>query len=159
MELCCDQGWQYGRYQVMSAPSHVGPSASPPVMPAPSSSTGSLGGAQICPGGLSPPSPPPPWLRAWYLAEGPTWEGADMTGIGTVRFEITVRYEIFWAKSTVRNYGTMYFPRYGTVRKYDIFFVPFSTYHFRTFFVSTRNLIIEHSHRPLRFKLYVSDPG
>ena len=45
---------------------------------------------------------------------------------GTVRFEITVRYEICWAKSTVRNYGTIYFPRYGTVRKYDILFVPFT---------------------------------
>ena len=44
---------------------------------------------------------------------------------GTVRFEITVRYEIFCAKSTVRNYGTIYFPRYDTVRKYDILFVLF----------------------------------
>ena len=54
----------------------------------------------------------------------------------TVRFEITVRYEICWAKSTVRNYGTIHFPRYGTVQKYDIFFVLFSNL-FRT------NLIIE----------------
>ena len=59
-----------------------------------------------------------------------------------VRFEITVRYEILWAKSTVRNYGTIYFPRYGTVRKYDIFVVLFSNL-FRT------NLIIERS--PLRY--------
>ena len=60
----------------------------------------------------------------------------------TVRFEIMVRYEIFGAKSTVRNYGTIYFPRYCTVRKYDIFFVLFSNL-FHT------NLIIEH--RPLRY--------
>ena len=59
-----------------------------------------------------------------------------------VRYEITVRYEIFWAKSTVRNYGTIYFPRYGTVRKYDIIFILFSNL-FRT------NLIIERS--PLRY--------
>ena len=45
-------------------------------------------------------------------------------------------------KSTVRNYGTIYFPRYGTVRKYDILFVLFSNL-FRT------NLIIER--RPLRY--------
>ena len=60
---------------------------------------------------------------------------------GTVQFEITVRYEILWAKSTVWNYGTIYFPKYGTVRKYNIFFVLFSNL-FRT------NLIIER--RPLR---------
>ena len=61
---------------------------------------------------------------------------------GTVQFEITVRYDICWAKSMVRNYGTIYFPRYGTVRKYDIFVVLFSNL-FRT------NLIIER--RPLRY--------
>ena len=61
---------------------------------------------------------------------------------GMVWFAITVCYEIFWAKSTVRNYGTIYFPRYGTVRKYDIFFVLFSNL-FRT------NLIIER--RPFRY--------
>ena len=52
----------------------------------------------------------------------------------------TVRYEMFWAKSTVRNYGTIYFPRYGTVRFESTIF--FSNL-FRT------NLIIER--RPLRY--------
>ena len=67
------------------------------------------------------------------------WQGWQY---GRVRFEITVWYKIFWPKNTVRNYGTIYFPRYGTVRKYNIFLVPFSNL-FRT------NLIIEH--RPLRY--------
>ena len=50
----------------------------------------------------------------------------------TVRFEITVRYEMFLAKSTVRNNGTIYFPRYGTVRKYGIFFVLLSNLFWQT---------------------------
>ena len=62
------------------------------------------------------------WVTAERFCEGSTVGSPARLA---VRFEITVRYEIFWAKSMVRNYGTIYFPRYGTVRKYDIFSVLF----------------------------------
>ena len=52
-------------------------------------------------------------------------------GYGTVRYEITVRYDYNLGKSTVRYYGTKLFKKYGTVRRYDIIFrtiiVPFRT--------------------------------
>ena len=64
---------------------------------------------------------------------------SDKAG-STVRFEFTVRYEIFWAKSTVQNYGTIYFPRYGTVRKYDIFFVLFSNLFPTNIIIERRNV-------------------
>ena len=74
-------------------------------------------------------------MSAERFCEGPSEGLQQGWQYGTVRFEITVRYEIFGAKSMVRNYGTIYFPRYGRVRKYDIFSVLFSNL-FRT------NLII-----------------
>ena len=47
--------------------------------------------------------------------------------IGLFQARLAVRY------GTVRNYGTIYFPRYGTVLESTIFF----SYFYRTFFVPT----------------------
>ena len=44
---------------------------------------------------------------------------------GMVWYEITVWYGIFWPLSTVRNYGMIFLSRYGMVRNYVIFNVPF----------------------------------
>ena len=74
----------------------------------------------------------------------PPQSGCTIKDGSTVWYGSKLRHgtKFFGVKSTVRNYGMIYFPRYGTVRKYDIFFVLFFNL-FRT------NLIIDR--RPLRY--------
>ena len=66
---------------------------------------------------------------------------------GTVRYEITVRYGCKNGKSTVRYYGSIIISKFGTVRKYDIFFVLLS-YFFRTISNLTQLTVIDMLTKP-----------